>query len=129
MLRELMRGLSLCLLAASVPAEAQWQEIAKNGGATIYIDPSTIKKIQGNRSVKYLTDLEFAIGGMMSTVAEIEFSCKTGQWRFLRNSSFSEKQGTGKEFGKMTTPTAWGTIPTEGRTPMRIAFKRVCTVR
>ena len=100
--------LAVLLMLAAAPAWAEWVEFGSTAEGVQYVDPGTIRKDGGLRSVWALIDL-IARGkiGELSRRAQWEFDCERQRFRLLAFSSHSGPMATEKLLSGGKGPPGW----------------------
>lgn len=98
-------------------AEPQWTEVAKaSDGATSNADVASVKQVEGNTLVWFLTtggaaekypyyNSKYPMGTTYKSLVVLQaFDCTKGRSATLQISYYSEENMTGEHLGSMTTP-------------------------
>jgi len=118
----------VCLMMLAGSAWAEWEYIAESEVASLWVDPSTIKKNGSRRKVWGITALispdKF---GALSYRWQEEYDCKEEQARYLALSSHSEHFAKGKTINvndSIPKDAPW--FPVAPRTMQSDVMKFVC---
>jgi hypothetical protein len=118
--------LGALLLAISLPAVAEWVEVAETDKVHVYLDPATIRKDGNLRKAWELQNLKQRDkSGYLSRRFLWEFDCKEERRRSLSFSIHSEPMAGGNVLGSESETDPWHHIA-----PGTIAadiLKRVCS--
>lgn len=113
---------------------AKWAKIDENFASTLYIDPSSIKKLpkteksekdEDIRQATELTDFKIkAPDGPASYIATGEYDCKSGKTRYRSGNAYAGPAGTGRVLNAIT-PSDWS--PQPPKSPAIPILKYVCS--
>lgn len=110
--------LALVLAVVSSGVLAGWVELGANesGDATVYVDPSTIRKTIGAVKMWSLTDFKKPMllaksAPYLSLKLQTEYDCKNEQTRTLYASLHSQHQGRGEVVNTSNTVDPWEPVP------------------
>lgn len=93
----------------------QWIALAKidafNGGATLYIDLTSVQRHTHNAEMNVLMDFkqpqEAAGMKFLSSELHKEYNCSNGQWRILSSTVFEQDMGKGRVIQSDSEPDDW----------------------
>ena len=110
---------------------AGWTKVATTAGTgdtTVYIDKKTIKKIGDKVIYKQLTSYKEPLrgsgGDVYSDIAVLEVNCTNNQARFLDNTYYSGKMGSGSVIAEDDSVSDWDYFAPGS--VMGIVMKYVC---
>ena len=105
------RLVALFLLLASVGAQAMWVTVTQNEVATVYVDSSSIARINQNRRVWVVYDLKSPdITGQQSVKSYIEYDCAEGKYKTLSATSHPNKMGNGPAIKSLPVGGSWMSV-------------------
>jgi hypothetical protein len=92
-------------------AQAMWVTVTQNEVATVYVDSSSIARIQQNRRVWVVYDLKSPdTTGQQSVKSYIEYDCAEGKYKTLSATSHPNKMGNGPAIKSLPTGGDWKSI-------------------
>jgi hypothetical protein len=100
----------------SAPAYAGWVEIGtSNNGATVYVDPDTIRRKGDLVKMWYLHDFKTTQTVLkksyLSSRSQDEYDCTEDRHRALASTSFSGNMGSGKVRSSYSIKGKWEPVP------------------
>lgn len=123
---KIIRPILFCLLVMfTVPAWAEWEEVAESDSGTSYIDPTTIRKVGTLRRFWEVFDFKTVdVNGGMSMRRLNEYDCATRQYKILSMTEHSKPMAGGSILVTHNNTTGkWARIA-----PKTIAEKLLTTV-
>jgi hypothetical protein len=105
--------LFILFFLSSVPAYAEWMAVGGNeeAGATVYADPSTIRRNRNLAKVWHLNDFKTVqiVNGIsyLSVKAQHEYDCTKDRERIIALMKFSGNMGSGKVVFKDSNKRKW----------------------
>lgn len=101
--------------AESATKAVAWTPLGKinafGGGATLYVDKSSVRTDAGNADMWVLVDFRNAqeVAGVRFLSSEFrkEYDCKNGQWRILSSSMLDKNMGAGQTVQSDAEPDEW----------------------
>ncbi len=107
-----MKRLAVVLFVlACGPAQAMWVTVTQNEVATVYVDSSSIARINQNRRIWVVYDLKSPdTTGQQSVKSYIEYDCAEGKYKTLSATSHPNKMGNGPAIKSLPTATGWMSV-------------------
>ena len=107
-----MKRLAVFLFVlVSAASQAMWVTVTQNEVATVYVDSSSIARINQNRRVWVVYDLKSPdITGQQSVKSYIEYDCAEGKYKTLSATSHPNKMGNGPAIKSLPTGGDWKSI-------------------
>lgn len=104
------------LLLSNGPAYAEWVEIGtSNNGATVYVEPDTIRRKGDLAKMWILYDFKAAQTVLnksyLSSRSQDEYDCTKDRHRALATTSFSDNMGSGKVRSSYSIKGKWEPVP------------------
>jgi hypothetical protein len=113
---------------------AKWSKIDESFASTLYIDPSSIKKVpkteksEKDEDIRQATEMiDFKIkaaDGPSSYISNGEYDCKSGKTRYRSGNAYAGPAGTGRILNAIT-PSDWS--PQPSKSPAPLILKYVCS--
>jgi len=108
--------LILLLTVLGNSALAEWVKVVSGKSDTVYADPSSIRKKDGNVKMWHLLDYNSAqqidgLSSVMSMKRRAEFDCKKPQYRFLYSIYYSKNMGAGDGVARVSNSNKWEPLP------------------
>ncbi|PUE27695.1 hypothetical protein B9Z39_08050 [Limnohabitans sp. JirII-29] len=89
-------------------AQAMWVTVTHNEVATVYVDSSSIARINQNRRVWVVYDLKSPdTTGQQSVKSYIDYDCAEAKYKTLSATSHPNKMGNGPAIKSLPTAAGW----------------------
>ena len=96
---------------ASAGVHAMWVTVTQNEVATVYVDSSSIARINQNRRVWVVYDLKSPdTTGQQSVKSYIEYDCAEGKYKTLSATSHPNKMGNGTAIKSLPVGGSWMSV-------------------
>ena len=107
-----MKRLAVFLFVlVSAASQAMWVTVTQNEVATVYVDSSSIARINQNRRVWVVYDLKSPdITGQQSVKSYIEYDCAEGKYKTLSATSHPNKMGNGPALKSLPAGGDWKSV-------------------
>jgi len=92
-------------------AHAMWVTVTQNEVATVYVDSSSIARINQNRRVWVVYDLKSPdTAGQQSVKSYIDYDCAEGKYKTLSATSHPNKMGNGPALKSLPAGGDWKSV-------------------